>query len=791
MTSPSEPRSGTTPDDASKVADAEPGARPHETSPSDEGAPSGREPAAGAGAPEGERSPAAAEAPEGERSPAGAEASEGERSPAGAEASEGERSPADTEAPDGERPPAEPRRRRRKKARGEAARAAAEGEGEAGAAASQSEGEDQAEGAPVAARGEDGAKAKEAKVEGAKAEGPLLGELREAYLRVDRRLLGLFRIYFGFVLLVDVLRRVPEATFFYSSSGSLSNHYSLFAPIIRPYFSLYTAFSTTTEVRVAFLATALVHVFYIVGYRTKLMQVLAFALYAQLNARNTFVENGGTVVFSILACWTMFLPLGDRFSVDALRASLRARREHAPEALDDRAGFRAPAGPHYSLVMVALAVQIAAIYFFNTVHKTGATWRNGESIHWVLWQNRIATNLAAWLRMHEPGWLSPLLTRATLIIEGAAPILVFSPFAQKYLRTAHVVAACSLHIGISLLMTLGPFSYVMIGLNLLMLPPELFDWAAAKWAAKKPRLLVAYDPADGAAHQLARLLARLDSLDRLRFVSADAAPGGPPEGGTFFVRDDAGGPWAADGAALVACLRALPLGSLARLAPARALADRFFARRAPLAEALHLRPGRPDAAPGPAADLAPGPHPLRARLGAWRGALREACVGTLLVAAVIQISRDNAWVPRKFRFEQPAIFDTVIMYPRMMQGWRMFSPDAPKDDGTLVVDAVTVDGRHLDPLTGAPPDFEAPLHGPWLQSQLWCDYFLRISWDHNSGYREELKKYLLNWQRLEHRPAQDRIKSFEIWWVTNESPPPGSTTPFNINKRLLASSGRP
>jgi hypothetical protein len=42
------------------------------------------------------------------------------------------------------------------------------------------------------------------------------------------------------------------------------------------------------------------------------------------------------VVLTELVVWSMFLPVGRRFSVDALRASLEARRETTPEALNDR-----------------------------------------------------------------------------------------------------------------------------------------------------------------------------------------------------------------------------------------------------------------------------------------------------------------------------------------------------------------------------------------------------------------------------------------------------------------------
>ena len=114
---------------------------------------------------------------------------------------------------------------------------------------------------------------------------------------------------------------------------------------------------------------------------------------------------------------------------------------------------------------------------------------------------------------------------------------------------------------------------------------------------------------------------------------------------------------------------------------------------------------------------------------------------------------------------------------------------ALRDDGTVVVDAVMANGQHIDPLTGKTPDLDAPLHGPWFQSQLFCDYFLKIHFDGNKGYRDELKKYLLNWQRIEGRPANDRIVSFKVWWVSNDSPPPGKTEPTNIRKSLVLESG--
>ncbi len=67
-----------------------------------------------------------------------------------------------------------------------------------------------------------------------------------------------------------------------------------------------------------------------IGYRTRVAQLLALLFQTGMNSRVLMIENGGYVVNNLLLLWTAFLPLGDRFSVDALRASLKRRRERSP-----------------------------------------------------------------------------------------------------------------------------------------------------------------------------------------------------------------------------------------------------------------------------------------------------------------------------------------------------------------------------------------------------------------------------------------------------------------------------
>ena len=92
-------------------------------------------------------------------------------------------------------------------------------------------------------------------------------------------------------------------------------------------FTLFDAFVSPVELQVLWVVMAVNAVCLMVGYRTRLAQVVALVLHTGMNGRVLLIENGGYVVNNILLLWTVFLPLGDRFSVDAVVASLRRRRE--------------------------------------------------------------------------------------------------------------------------------------------------------------------------------------------------------------------------------------------------------------------------------------------------------------------------------------------------------------------------------------------------------------------------------------------------------------------------------
>ncbi|HEX2656840.1 MAG TPA: DCC1-like thiol-disulfide oxidoreductase family protein [Polyangia bacterium] len=623
----------------------------------------------------------------------------------------------------------------------------------------------------------------------------LVESLRDTYLRIDPRTLGLGRIGLAAVLLIDLVRRLPWLGTFYSNDGLIPNHTMLWRPPFPRIFSVFFMASRPEEAAVWFVVAGLCFFCFLIGYRTRLFHVLSFVMTTSLHNRILMAENWGGVAIGTLMLWTMFLPLGARFSVDAVRASLRSR---AGETSDDlKAGVPLPdPRPVESLAVLGLLLQLAAIYWFNFVHKSGATWRTGTAIYYVLHQERIVTGFAVWLRDHLPFGAMKALTFATLVIEATAPALVLMPLLWRWTRPLAAVLLAGLHLSILSMLNLGIFSLAMVAFDPFLL-------GAAQWrlfARLVPRRgrgrIVYYDAGCGLCFWGVRVLARLDVHRRLRWIAnRDLATG--PAGvdstllaHTLLVVPSGEGDarrWTGARAGLEV-LAALPLGMAltwpARLPGVRWLAERIFdafARRR-LAVSAWLGMCGADVAVAPRASTAPAPCRvwLRARV---RG-LGEPLVALVFLIVGAELTVANRAVPPWLRAEhRPDWMVASVMYPHLFGGWSLFAPDAPTSDQMVYVDAVTRDGRHVDPFNAfgsrtaaLPVDAVVTRLG---HDSFWCDYTNQIP---NQGiYHQALTDWILRYPDRTGNP-DDTLVGFEAYSLTQDTPPPGESGPRNIKR---------
>lgn len=512
-----------------------------------------------------------------------------------------------------------------------------------------------------------------------------------AYLSADPRSLALGRIVLALVLWLDWCKRASELVALYSNQGLMPNFLALQSPPYRWTLSWFLSLSWPGESAVALALCALAYLALLLGWHTRIAQIASVCCVLNLHGRTLYFQNGGDVVLGQLCLWTAFLPTGERFSLDALRKRAASPSRQAAEGSSP---------PIVSLAFCALVLHIALIYGLNAFSKTGATWREGSSVHYVLHQDRIVTALGLLAREHLPPGVTQWLTWSAQAIEFALPVLVLSPVLVRGCRRAVVLLMIALHAGFGLFMNLGVFVPAMIAYTPNLIPAA--DWdAVARWLRAHPEGLAA------------RLCARLHLL-----------------------------------------------------------AERLAART------LHFTQRISGA--GTSTGALDTGAVERPRSRAW-SVMRELGVGLLLLLMTSQALQENFQITKFAGLDlHPRPARIAITYLQFWQGWSMFAPDAPPGDANMFVEAVTRDGRRVDPWS----EFATPRHphpGARIPDRLgysafMCNYAARLPWD--PRYHTAFIDWVLRYPRRTGNP-QDEIVSFEAFVVEDESPPPGETRSRN------------
>ena len=303
-------------------------------------------------------------------------------------------------------------------------------------------------------------------------------------VRIDTRSLAAFRIALGLLIVADVLLRSRNLTRFYTDDGVVPVELAVAAESVAAY-SPYAFVTSPRGVTVLFAITALVGVALAVGYYTRPMTLVALVLVVSLDARNPFVLSFADVLFATLLALAVLLPLGERWSIDAVTSD-RPRRE--------------------SIASVATALvlgQMVIMYVVNGYHKTTSElWRSGEAAVLVLGIDEItflfgdalraAPDL---LRLGGLVWLAMLCLAWLLLVFRDRP------------RHLFVAALAIAHLSMALTVRIGAFSYVCLAGLLLFLQGSAwtdlgragrriglrFDALDSRLAAVRDRLIGARD----------------------------------------------------------------------------------------------------------------------------------------------------------------------------------------------------------------------------------------------------------------------------------------------------------
>ena len=227
---------------------------------------------------------------------------------------------------------------------------------------------------------------------------------------IDFRSLALLRMALASISLVDLVLRARDLGAFYTDAGAFPRQAAMWYYDTRFVASLHLI-SGDTAVQIAlFLVAATALVCLLVGYRTRTATAVAWLLLVSLHVRTPPLLHAGDTLLRLLFFWSLFLPLGARYSVDATRNTSSER----------------PPNPHLSAGSAALMLQVAMMYVFSALSKTGVEWHGQASaVHYALQLDFLVTGLGVWLRSHAD--LLAIMTRLIWYFELIGPVLLFVP----------------------------------------------------------------------------------------------------------------------------------------------------------------------------------------------------------------------------------------------------------------------------------------------------------------------------------------------------------------------------
>lgn len=265
--------------------------------------------------------------------------------------------------------------------------------------------------------------------------------------------LGLLRILTAAVLLLSLINDFPFVVDYFSDEGVLSGRVDVLRSEYR--FTILDYFGSPEYVVIFYFLLIIFTLMLLIGKFTRISAIIAFILLASFHEKNTLVLNSGDTLMRLMLFYLALAPSGKCLSLDSIkkRKSLTSKGYKEFQEWD--------IWPRR-----LVQIQLAIVYLFAFLPKTGITWRDGTAIYYFLANPHFARFSFDFLGNFII--LATFMTYATLLIELLFPILVWFKPTKKYM----LIAGITLHFSILVASNITFFSLIMIVAHLAFIEPE-------------------------------------------------------------------------------------------------------------------------------------------------------------------------------------------------------------------------------------------------------------------------------------------------------------------------------
>jgi len=279
-------------------------------------------------------------------------------------------------------------------------------------------------------------------------------------IHLDKRSLALFRILIAITTLFDLADRARDISAHYSDDGILSRALVLDKFWNGWWTSIYMISGQWYVIAIIMVINAIVATLLMVGYRTKWMTFLTWFFVTSIQDRNYLVGHGGDVLHRVILFFSLFLPLGDVYSIDAAlkKPETKAQKTRSP--------------PSYMIASIATSafiIQVLIMYLSAHHLKTGREWNETYTATWLALQLDFFRRPIADVFLLFPTVLQ-FLTWAVRQWQLVGVLFFFSPIFSGPSRMFSVFGYFCMHVGFFAFLRLGQFGYVTTGTILGLIP---------------------------------------------------------------------------------------------------------------------------------------------------------------------------------------------------------------------------------------------------------------------------------------------------------------------------------
>ena len=281
-------------------------------------------------------------------------------------------------------------------------------------------------------------------------------------LGFDYRSLALYRCLMGFIVIADVVYRLPDLINFYTDIGLVPRS-TFVSEMSMPWsLSFHLANGSTIFAVVMFAIHLIFGLMLVFGYKSRWAMIGAYLMTVSVHNRNWLVNNGGDDILRAILFISIFLPLNKCFSLDS---ALKKDKEPLKDV-------------HVSTWGWMYFLQVFVIYYVSYILKDHPIWRTDYTAFFFSSRLDIfATGLGVWTRNFPT--FQKIITMVTVYLELLGPLVLVFAFAFGRFwwvaRMAVVAVFLGLHIGIIATMKIGVFPWTCLVMWLIFLPTPFWN----------------------------------------------------------------------------------------------------------------------------------------------------------------------------------------------------------------------------------------------------------------------------------------------------------------------------